>query len=180
VTSDGVVNAAFNEIIKVHCQYDIAMFPFDTQNCTIALGPWQHTLVVMGVVPDSEEASSLDIYEVRFEGGLRGVLWGLRGFIVVLQENTEWDIVSYNATGFVLDYEEYAYSEVHWYLVIKRKPQYYIQVGRCCISLFIYYLLQVLALPTFIITTLSIFGVFSPFSSEGVREEKVNNKINLN
>jgi hypothetical protein len=33
--------------------------------------------------------------------------------------------------------------------------------------------MQVLCLPTFVITTLSIIGMFAPSSNENVREEKV-------
>ncbi len=28
--------------MKLHCDYDITLFPFDNQTCVIVLGPWEH------------------------------------------------------------------------------------------------------------------------------------------
>jgi hypothetical protein len=59
ITSKGRVHASFNQVnhrivftnnpstihmqlVKLHCDYDITLFPFDNQTCVIVLGPWEH------------------------------------------------------------------------------------------------------------------------------------------
>lgn len=82
-------------------------------------------------------------------------------------------MIDYHANESYLMYDESNYSEVHWTLSIKRRPNYYVQVRndtKFCIG---NYTFKVLGLPTFIITTLAIFGLFAPFSSKDERQEKV-------
>jgi hypothetical protein len=77
----------------------------------------------------------------------------------VFQNNTVWYISPYeNATY------EFSYGpgntiiELHYIQYIRRKSTYYVWV---------------LIAPTFIITALSLAGLYSPFNNEGGREEKV-------
>ena len=48
--------------------------------------------------------------------------------------------------------------EMHYYLIIKRKPYYYIYT---------------VLVPSFLITSLALIGLFSPFNAHGDREERV-------
>ncbi len=50
------------------------------------------------------------------------------------------------------------FVEIYFHLVLKRKPMYYIFT---------------MVLPSFIITTLSTVGLFSPFNAGGDRQEKI-------
>uniref|UniRef100_A0A914XLT3 Neurotransmitter-gated ion-channel ligand-binding domain-containing protein n=1 Tax=Plectus sambesii TaxID=2011161 RepID=A0A914XLT3_9BILA len=76
-----------------------------------------------------------------------------------LQGNSEWEIISF------LPHERYSnssdgntYKELNFALTIKRNYVYYIAV---------------LVIPTFVITTLCLLGIFSPFNNKADREEKV-------
>uniref|UniRef100_A0A914XM94 Neurotransmitter-gated ion-channel ligand-binding domain-containing protein n=1 Tax=Plectus sambesii TaxID=2011161 RepID=A0A914XM94_9BILA len=76
-----------------------------------------------------------------------------------LAGNSEWEIVSF------VPYERYSnssdgetYKELNFALTIKRNHVYYIAV---------------MIIPTFVITTLCLLGIFSPFNNKAEREEKV-------
>uniref|UniRef100_A0A914XL93 Neurotransmitter-gated ion-channel ligand-binding domain-containing protein n=1 Tax=Plectus sambesii TaxID=2011161 RepID=A0A914XL93_9BILA len=73
--------------------------------------------------------------------------------------NTEWDVFPYtNETTDSYYGSEYPFREIFYRIKIKRKSSYYVWV---------------IITPTFIISALSIAGIFAPFSSTGDREEKV-------
>lgn len=74
--------------------------------------------------------------------------------------NLEWDLVSMTARRTVAYYDSTMTSwvDIYYDLLIKRKPTYY---------------LLTFLLPCFIITSISIVGMFAPFSDAGDREEKV-------
>lgn len=81
---------------------------------------------------------------------------------VIFQPSTSWEIHPY--TNKSIDFtregagEDGVYRQVHYYVTFKRKSTYYIWV---------------IIVPTYIITALSIAGIFAPFSNNGDREEKV-------
>uniref|UniRef100_A0A914WB49 Uncharacterized protein n=1 Tax=Plectus sambesii TaxID=2011161 RepID=A0A914WB49_9BILA len=73
--------------------------------------------------------------------------------------NTVWDILPYVVETFDLEVENVGtFRELRYRQKIKRKPQYYVWV---------------LIVPTFILTALSLAGLYSPFNNAGEREEKV-------
>uniref|UniRef100_A0A914WQE8 Neurotransmitter-gated ion-channel ligand-binding domain-containing protein n=1 Tax=Plectus sambesii TaxID=2011161 RepID=A0A914WQE8_9BILA len=72
--------------------------------------------------------------------------------------NSEWDVFPYtNETIDEYVDPEHLYRIIFYRMKIKRKPSYYVWV---------------IIAPTFIISALSIAGMFAPFSSTGDREEK--------
>ncbi|CAJ0583181.1 unnamed protein product, partial [Mesorhabditis spiculigera] len=74
--------------------------------------------------------------------------------------NSEWDLL--NATAVVRTEEDtdvaFFYEEADFTITIKRRPQFYIWV---------------LLIPTFIITIVSLFGLFIPTNTSGEREQRV-------
>uniref|UniRef100_A0A914UHY6 Uncharacterized protein n=1 Tax=Plectus sambesii TaxID=2011161 RepID=A0A914UHY6_9BILA len=76
------------------------------------------------------------------------------------REHAEWDLISFSARRTLTTYGNLSspFVDVYYDIVIQRKPTYY---------------LTTFVLPSFIITTLAIVGIFSPFTDSGGREEKV-------
>ncbi|CAJ0599195.1 unnamed protein product [Cylicocyclus nassatus] len=85
-------------------------------------------------------------------------------FVVKVQlfwGNSEWD---FDKLATSVDYSidadvDFHFSEVRFELYVQRRPQFY---------------LWVLLIPTFVITTVSVCGLFIPTNTLGDREEKVN------
>uniref|UniRef100_A0A914UIB2 Uncharacterized protein n=1 Tax=Plectus sambesii TaxID=2011161 RepID=A0A914UIB2_9BILA len=81
----------------------------------------------------------------------------------LFKENSEWKLIEYRAREHVSVYHirneaTKRYSELLYTLVLERKPAYYVFV---------------LLIPSFLIGTLCIIGLFTPFSSTGERQERV-------
>uniref|UniRef100_A0A914VKT2 Neurotransmitter-gated ion-channel transmembrane domain-containing protein n=1 Tax=Plectus sambesii TaxID=2011161 RepID=A0A914VKT2_9BILA len=76
------------------------------------------------------------------------------------QKHAEWDLISFTSRRSLVTYFESVlpFVEIYYDIVIQRKPSYY---------------LTTFVLPSFIITTLAITGIFAPFSDAGGRQEKV-------
>uniref|UniRef100_A0A914UIH7 Uncharacterized protein n=1 Tax=Plectus sambesii TaxID=2011161 RepID=A0A914UIH7_9BILA len=76
------------------------------------------------------------------------------------QKHAEWDLISFTSRRSLVTYFESVlpFVEIYYDIVIQRKPSYY---------------LTTFVLPSFIITTLAIIGIFAPFSDAGGRQEKV-------
>ncbi|CAJ0950795.1 unnamed protein product, partial [Mesorhabditis belari] len=70
--------------------------------------------------------------------------------------NSEWTVENISAYNY-LDNDGGMYGELHYVIELKRKSNYY---------------MYVLFLPTFIVSTLAIFGLFTPLNNEGDRAEK--------
>ncbi|WKX99686.1 hypothetical protein Q1695_014507 [Nippostrongylus brasiliensis] len=75
--------------------------------------------------------------------------------------NSEWDFKGLIASEiYSTDADvDFHFSEARFQLFVSRRPQFYVWV---------------LLIPTFVITTISIFGMFIPTNSLGDKEEKVN------
>uniref|UniRef100_A0A915NYH6 Neur_chan_memb domain-containing protein n=1 Tax=Meloidogyne floridensis TaxID=298350 RepID=A0A915NYH6_9BILA len=78
--------------------------------------------------------------------------------------NAEWELlnVTVRATKFMEDGEERV--EVHYIIHLRRRPVYYITV---------------IVAPTFLISALSILGIFTPGTNDGPRGEKVERLIKI-
>ncbi|EYC32370.1 hypothetical protein Y032_0003g1536 [Ancylostoma ceylanicum] len=82
-----------------------------------------------------------------------------------LKGNSEWELSSIRAYSQLQpDSDETIYSSVVYQIELKRKPVYYVLVIQA---------------PTFIMTTLTIFGIFTPFSNTPERREKVTLGLNM-
>ncbi|GMT17709.1 hypothetical protein PFISCL1PPCAC_9006, partial [Pristionchus fissidentatus] len=71
--------------------------------------------------------------------------------------NNEWEMLDIVATAVDSIDDDRTYSMVEYVLQLKRKPVYYVLVIQA---------------PTFIIGTMTIFGIFTPFSIHGERKER--------
>uniref|UniRef100_A0A914WS26 Neurotransmitter-gated ion-channel transmembrane domain-containing protein n=1 Tax=Plectus sambesii TaxID=2011161 RepID=A0A914WS26_9BILA len=79
----------------------------------------------------------------------------------VFHHNSAWHLISMTARKSEIlygDFDSNAFANVNYDIVIQRKPAYY---------------LLTFVLPSFMIMTISIIGMFSPFNDAGEREEKV-------
>uniref|UniRef100_A0A914UQE6 Uncharacterized protein n=1 Tax=Plectus sambesii TaxID=2011161 RepID=A0A914UQE6_9BILA len=72
--------------------------------------------------------------------------------------NTEWEMFPYESETTDFFTGEVYFKNLHYHQKIKRKSTYYVWV---------------IIVPTFIVTALSIAGIFAPFNNTGEREEKV-------
>ncbi|KAF8370974.1 hypothetical protein PRIPAC_77403 [Pristionchus pacificus] len=74
------------------------------------------------------------------------------------QGNNEWDMISMVAKSVEEIDDARTYSSVQYNLQLARKPVYYVLVIQA---------------PAFIVGTMTLFGIFTPFSIHGERKEKV-------
>ncbi|GMS87663.1 hypothetical protein PENTCL1PPCAC_9838, partial [Pristionchus entomophagus] len=72
--------------------------------------------------------------------------------------NNEWEMMTMVAKPVESIDDDRSYSIVEYILQLKRKPVYYVLVIQA---------------PTFIIGTMTLFGIFTPFSIHGERKERV-------
>ncbi|CAI4222711.1 unnamed protein product [Auanema sp. JU1783] len=73
--------------------------------------------------------------------------------------NSEWDILELSvANETTVDAANMTFSELEYKIVIKRRSSYYVFV---------------LLLPTFIVSTISLLGLFTPYDNNGHRVERV-------
>ncbi|KAF8357191.1 lgc-7 [Pristionchus pacificus] len=77
---------------------------------------------------------------------------------VKFEGNNEWEFLSMLAKSVESMDDDRSYSLVEYTLQLKRKPVYYVLVIQA---------------PTFIIGTMTLFGIFTPFSIHGERKERV-------
>uniref|UniRef100_A0A914V2R5 Uncharacterized protein n=1 Tax=Plectus sambesii TaxID=2011161 RepID=A0A914V2R5_9BILA len=133
---DGSVIVSIDQVVTLHCTYEISNFPFDTQNCSFQAGSWMYT------------SDAVDIYPK------------LPADLGAYNQHAGWDLISYTTRreAFLYEASEVPFVSVFYDIYMQRKPTYY---------------LTTFVLPSFIITTLSIFGIFSPNSDSGDRNEKV-------
>ncbi|CAB3399192.1 unnamed protein product [Caenorhabditis bovis] len=138
VRFDGRVEVDFNKLVDLTCPMSVLSFPFDVQLCALQFGSWSY----------QAHAISFNVLDT---------------FVPKNSKNSEWDIVSFNATKIVTKYEDTlggynVYEEIFYYLELRRKPLYYIVV---------------ILLPSFLIVTISNIGLFTPHGVHGDREEHV-------
>lgn len=138
VSHEGRVEVDFNKLVTLTCSMNVLNFPFDVQMCNLQFGSW-----------------SYQAHEISFNV--------LDTVIPENAKNSEWDIVSFNASKVVTKYENtvggfYEYEEIFYKLELRRKPLYYIVV---------------ILLPTFLIVLVSNIGLFTPHGVHGDREEHV-------
>uniref|UniRef100_A0A914VNB8 Uncharacterized protein n=1 Tax=Plectus sambesii TaxID=2011161 RepID=A0A914VNB8_9BILA len=141
VQSNGRVAVELAQVVQMFCVFDIELFPFDKQNCTMEFGSWTYSLDRVAFAPLKDNGST-----------------------EFLRDQLEWEIISFESNLLEGVYElgdsfkNETFDELYYHFVFKRKPTFYI----------IY-----LVIPSFLITLLSVIGLFAPFSSSGERQEKV-------
>ncbi|XP_071492913.1 neuronal acetylcholine receptor subunit beta-2-like [Diadema antillarum] len=99
----GHVNWAFPHIIRASCDLNIANFPFDTQQCDLKFGPWQH-----------------DCTELVMEGA---------GDETVFRSDGEWDMVGLAIQTNQFNYPDdpgVRYYDVTFTIKIRRRSMHYV------------------------------------------------------
>uniref|UniRef100_A0A914W4K4 Neurotransmitter-gated ion-channel ligand-binding domain-containing protein n=1 Tax=Plectus sambesii TaxID=2011161 RepID=A0A914W4K4_9BILA len=149
IASDGNVSIYSPQILTLNCQMKVENFPYDNQKCVIQFVPWTYTKAQVMVKADPPPKDVGQIYD------------GVNND----QEHPEWKFISFkvfeiisnvtlpNSGGQIVESINLSFE-----VEMSRRPTYYICV---------------LALPTFVITSLCVLGIFAPFSSTGDRHEKV-------
>ncbi|XP_070540326.1 neuronal acetylcholine receptor subunit alpha-10-like [Ptychodera flava] len=103
VYNDGEIMWASPVILHSHCQIDVTYFPFDKQECRLKFGPWQH-----------------EGTEVNVTGG---------GDQSVFTSDGEWDmtgVTTKNNVEFYPDAPGIPYTDVTFYIHLKRRSLYYV------------------------------------------------------
>ncbi len=92
--------------MKTRCSMNIAWFPYDEQLCTIVFGSWSNT------------QKYLNYTLMEFEK---------KGY----QENSVWTLVGYEGFRNEIMYDNWiekdAFSEIHYKILIRRKPLFVLQ-----------------------------------------------------
>jgi Neurotransmitter-gated ion-channel ligand binding domain len=86
---------------------NMQQFPFDEQNCTFQMASWSYT----------NNELTLDIYDTSTVD--------LSQYVA----SSDWDLVSAGASrNYVQDSEDYAYYQLTFNIVIRRRPGFYLYV----------------------------------------------------
>uniref|UniRef100_A0A914XRD4 Uncharacterized protein n=1 Tax=Plectus sambesii TaxID=2011161 RepID=A0A914XRD4_9BILA len=138
----GNVNLVKHQFLTVRCQYYILLFPFDIQQCRMPFGSWAYTV----------EQVEVDAFESRLAQQ-------------IFEENSEWEIISFSGKKESVVYESFSppivnrtFQEIHYDLVFKRKPNFFIYM---------------IVVPCSIIVHICLLGLFAPFNTNGDRQEKL-------
>ncbi|XP_074523984.1 5-hydroxytryptamine receptor 3C-like [Halichoeres trimaculatus] len=90
------------------CLLEIYTFPFDIQNCTLTFGAYVHFAADVRMIQGASAAQILA--ESR----------------AVIQSNGEWDLIGIHVVPYDLDLEEGSYSQIAYYLTMRRRPMLYV------------------------------------------------------
>uniref|UniRef100_A0A8C9A3C6 Acetylcholine receptor subunit beta n=1 Tax=Prolemur simus TaxID=1328070 RepID=A0A8C9A3C6_PROSS len=138
VYSDGSVRWQPPGIYRSSCSIQVTYFPFDWQNCTMVFSSYSYdnseVSLQTGLGPDGQEQQEIHIHEGTFI------------------ENGQWEIIHkpsrlIQPRGDSRGGREGQHQEVTFYLIIRRKP--------------LFYLVNVIA-PCILITLLAIFVFYLP------------------
>ncbi|CAB16504.2 Ligand-Gated ion Channel [Caenorhabditis elegans] len=142
VKHDGTVRQSIYAVFTNLCDMNVDKFPYDQQTCMIKMGPWSYTTQEVTCIVGRDIAPN-DTDFGDFHGNSE---WDFEGIVSSVGETEDPDV-------------NFTFSEVHFALTVKRRPQFYVWV---------------LLIPTYIITVVCIFGLFTPTANHGLREERVN------
>ena len=116
--------------MRIRCSMGIAWFPYDDQLCTIIFGSWSYTLSYLNYTFMNEFSS-------------------LQGY----SENNEWSLREYKPYRKEIKYENWIendlFSEIHYKIVIQRKPLF---------------VLQNFCIPAFMLCIITLCSFFMPFA----------------
>uniref|UniRef100_A0A914WRR9 Uncharacterized protein n=1 Tax=Plectus sambesii TaxID=2011161 RepID=A0A914WRR9_9BILA len=99
---DGNVSSSVDQLIKIHCQFDVALFPFDTQNCSYRFSSWMYTAEAIDIIPTVP--TDLTVYN----------------------ENGEWTMRSYTARKSMSVDDGADFVDMYYDVKMTRKPNYYV------------------------------------------------------
>ncbi|CAG08082.1 unnamed protein product [Tetraodon nigroviridis] len=100
------------------CKLEIYTFPFDIQNCTLTFGSYMHYGLTFGLF--GTKAS-----DIRMTPG-NTAEEALQESRQVFVTNGEWSLADIQISPFTLSLDEDSYSEVKYFLILRRKPINYV------------------------------------------------------
>ncbi|VDL70254.1 unnamed protein product [Nippostrongylus brasiliensis] len=155
--SDGAIKVNIPQYVSAICRIQTQSFPFDCQFCAVALA--SPLLNVQEMIVDATQPPK-DSY---FAGNAEWYLFNVtvRHMEFVEEGESRVEVIKCHAPSEV----NQSYTnpfQVHYIFHLQRRPIYYITV---------------IVAPTFLISALSILGIFSPGSSDGPRNEKASTKL---
>ncbi|XP_069137242.1 neuronal acetylcholine receptor subunit alpha-9-like [Argopecten irradians] len=105
IGSSGSVAYNFPTVITSLCQVDVTYFPFDTQTCALTFGSWAYHGLQLNITNKS-----------------------VSGDLTSFVSNVEWDVKAINIIRHVIYYGccPEPYPDVTFYLVLDRKPLFYL------------------------------------------------------
>ena len=105
VSSDGTVSWNFPAVVTSSCTLDMKYFPWDQQACQFQLGSWSY------------DGNKLDVVNVSATGD-----------ISAFSKNGEWDLIGMPVRRHVFYYDccPDPYPDVTFWVVIRRRPLYYV------------------------------------------------------
>ncbi|XP_071969552.1 5-hydroxytryptamine receptor 3A-like [Engystomops pustulosus] len=114
--------------IKSTCNFNIYYFPFDQHNCSLTFTSWSHTSQDINV-------------RLRIDNNM------LKSFTSMFASDGEWEILNVVPSSKIMTYYNQSFGETLFYIIIKRKPVFYIVT---------------LILPSLLLMILNIAGFYLP------------------
>ena len=104
ISYDG--NAVIDEVIiyRSICKIEMSQFPFDQQRCKLVFSSWIYNAQQMNLAFENNTAAVNTSYYI---------------------DNSEWDLV---ATGATRDSEVFNWHDLTFYVVLRRRPGFYVYV----------------------------------------------------
>uniref|UniRef100_A0A914WYU1 Neurotransmitter-gated ion-channel ligand-binding domain-containing protein n=1 Tax=Plectus sambesii TaxID=2011161 RepID=A0A914WYU1_9BILA len=142
---DGQIRQLRKLKAQLSCVMAIGEFPFDTQICPITVGLWAYNYSEL-------------ILHLRFPVVGLAPYNGDPNFAPIMGNNSEFETVSFTGVEVTSKVGLFSYSELHYSIGLKRRPAYYIFV---------------VLIPSYLLTSLCIIGIFTPNSNINERNERV-------
>uniref|UniRef100_A0A914UTJ8 Neurotransmitter-gated ion-channel ligand-binding domain-containing protein n=1 Tax=Plectus sambesii TaxID=2011161 RepID=A0A914UTJ8_9BILA len=130
---------------QLSCNMAIGDFPFDTQTCPIIVGLWTYNYSEL-------------ILHLRYPIVGLASYNGDPDYAPIMANNSEFETVSFTGVEVKSTVGPFTYSELHYSIGLKRRPAYYIYV---------------ILIPSYLLTSLCIIGIFTPNSNINERNERV-------
>ncbi|CAL1537662.1 unnamed protein product [Lymnaea stagnalis] len=129
VTNDGNVTWFSMVIFKSSCSINVRYFPFDAQNCSMQFASWSYDGFQVNLLMNTEKGDTSNYVP-----------------------NSEWELIRFMVDRNVRYFSccEEPYPEIHFYIVIRRRPLFYIFN---------------MILPCILITLVALLGFYIPSDS---------------
>uniref|UniRef100_A0A914UWC9 Uncharacterized protein n=1 Tax=Plectus sambesii TaxID=2011161 RepID=A0A914UWC9_9BILA len=145
ITDVGKVRLGLKYKVELTCPMKIGDFPFDTQNCPIVIGVWSYNY-------------SDTILHLRYPIVGLTAHNGDPEYAPIMANASEFEIVTFTGVEVMTTVGHNAYSELRYSIGLKRRPAYYVFV---------------ILIPSYLLTSLCIIGIFTPNSNMNERNERV-------
>uniref|UniRef100_A0A914W8K2 glucuronosyltransferase n=1 Tax=Plectus sambesii TaxID=2011161 RepID=A0A914W8K2_9BILA len=142
---DGQIRQPRKFKAQLSCVMAIGDFPFDTQNCPITVGLWAYNY-------------SEVILHLRYPVVALASYNGDPNFAPIMGNNCEFETVSFTGVEVKNTVGLFSFSELHYTIGLMRRPAYYIYV---------------ILVPSYLLTSLCIIGIFTPNANINERNERV-------